>query len=243
MSLRTRLWHLRDRLADRVRPRHRIEVFARIYEQNLWGEPDSRSGVGSTSDATRNISRELPDLWTQYGIRSLVDAPCGDGNWMSQIAPALDNYLGVDIVPQLIEDNQRRYPTLRFRCADLTHDPLPRADAIHCRDCFQHLPTRLIRAALANFEASGARWLLLTTNADVTTYHDVVIGGFRPINFLEPPFNFPQSVAEIAENEFGRALALWDLRQGLASRFKPRTGSDESERQASEARSIQAGRE
>jgi hypothetical protein len=242
MSLRTRLWHLRDRLAARVRPRHCEDVFARIYEQNLWGEPDSRSGVGSTRDATRNISRDLPGLWTQYGIRSLVDAPCGDCIWMSRIAPTLDSYVGVDIVPQLIEDNQRRYPKLRFCQADLTRDGLPAADAIHCRDCFQHLPTRLIREALANFEASGARWLLLTTNADVPAYHDVVIGGFRPINFLQPPFNFPQPVADIAEDEFGRALALWDLRQGLASRFRPRPGSDESDRQASSARSSHPGR-
>jgi hypothetical protein len=216
---RRTFWRTRDRLADLFRARHREQVFTRIYARNLWGSADSRSGVGSTADATQAVSGALPTLWAQHGIRSLVDAPCGDCNWMSRIAPGLEHYLGVDIGPQLIEDNQRRYPHLQFRVADLTHDPLPKADAIHCRDCFQHLPTRLIRAALKNFEASGARWLMLTTNADVPAYHDVVIGGFHPINFLSPPFNFPAPIAEIAEDDAGRVLALWDLGAGLTGRF------------------------
>lgn len=240
--LRGGLWRARDRIADFFKSGHREDVFTRIYTHNLWGSEDSPSGVGATSTATAAVVQELPGLWKRYEIRSLVDAPCGDCNWMSRIAPALDSYVGMDIVRPLVEENQRRYPHLIFRCADLTRDPLPAADAIHCRDCFQHLPTHLIRAALQNFQASGARWLLLTTNTDVSTYHDVVIGGFRPINFLRPPFNFPQPVADIAEDRLGRTLALWDLRQGLASRFKPRPGSEESERQASLARSLHGER-
>ena len=240
--LRGELWRARDRLADLARYGHREHVFTRIYTDNLWGSPDSRSGVGSTSGATANVVECLPGLWKQYEVRSLVDAPCGDCSWMSRIAPALDSYVGIDIVRPLIEENQRRYPQLSFRCADLTRDPLPAADAIHCRDCFQHLPTRLILSALRNFEASGARWLLLTTNTDVKAYEDIVIGGFRPINVLLPPFNFPPPVAEIPEDSVGRTLGLWDLGQNLASRFKPRSGSEASARHASLANRLEAER-
>ena len=240
--LRGRLWRARDRITDLFKSSHREDVFTRIYKGNLWGSQDSRSGVGSTSEATANVVEALPALWKDYAIRSMVDAPCGDCNWMSRIAPALEMYTGMDIVRPLIEANQRQYPHLNFRCADLTRDPLPTADAIHCRDCFQHLPTHMILSALRNFEASGARWLLLTTNADVKTYHDVVIGGFRPINFLRPPFNFPRPVAEISEDRLGRTLALWDLRQSLAARFRARSGSEESERHASPARNLQGER-
>ncbi len=108
---------------------------------------------------------------------------------------------------------------MEFRCADLTRDTLPKADAIHCRDCFQHLPTYLIVSALRNFEATGAKWLLLTTNDEVADYHDTVIGGFRPINFRRPPFNFPAPVCAIAEDTVGRSLALWDLSVELTPRM------------------------
>jgi hypothetical protein len=208
-------------VADLFKPSHRQDVFSRIYRDNEWESEHSRSGEGSAPDATAKVVEQLPALWQKYGIRSIVDAPCGDCNWMSRIAPALDTYIGIDIVAPLIEANQRQYPHLQFRCDDLTRAALPAVDAIHCRDCFQHLPTRLILAALRNFEASGARWLLLTTHVNVTPYHDVVIGGFRPIDFLRPPFNFPEPVAQIAEDEAGHTMALWDLRQSLASRFKP----------------------
>jgi hypothetical protein len=88
---------------------------------------------------------------------------------------------------------------------------LPKADAILCRDCFQHLPTRLIFSALKNFRASGARWVFLTTNDDVRVNTDAVIGGFRPINLQLPPFGFPNPTEKIAEDDHGRYLALWPL--------------------------------
>ena len=221
-ALRSRLWRLRDRASDLFRKGYRASVFTRIYEENLWGEQGSVSGPGSIAVATARVTTQLPEIWRQYGITSLVDAPCGDCNWMSGIAPLLDRYTGIDIVETLIQANRARYPMLEFRCADLTRDPLPTADAIHCRDCFQHLPTYLIVSALANFETTGARWLLLTTNDEVVDYHDTVIGGFRPINFQLPPFNFPAPVCAIAEDPAGRSLALWDLSAKLIRRMTDR---------------------
>lgn len=218
-KLRARFWRLRDRLSDRFRRGYRASVFTRIYQQNLWGERDSVSGPGSVVEATAQITTQLPELWRSYGIKSLVDAPCGDCNWMSRIAPLLDHYTGIDIVETLIEANRAKYPALEFRCADLTRDRLPKADAIHCRDCFQHLPGYLIVSGLKNFESSGARWLLLTTNDDVTDYHDTVIGGFRPIDFQRAPFNFPAPIDAIAEDGRGRKLALWDLSTKLTDRL------------------------
>jgi hypothetical protein len=209
--LRTALWRARDAARDYVRPGHRRDVFTTIYEQNLWGCDESRSGVGSSPAATSAIVEELPGLWTRHGIRSLIDAPCGDCGWMSKIAPQLDRYLGVDIVESLIESNRKKFPSLDFMCGDLTRDVLPRADAILCRDCFQHLPTRLIFSALRQFKASGSTWVLLTTNDNVQANQDGVIGGSRPLNLRRPPFNFGEPVEKIAEDGEGRSVALWRL--------------------------------
>jgi hypothetical protein len=214
-TLRGGLWRARDRVQDWLRGReHRQGVFTRIYDQNLWGSNQSRSGPGSTPDGSREVSLNLPRLWSRYEIHSLVDAPCGDFAWMQHIVGALASYVGADIVPGAIARNQERYgrPGITFICADLTHDALPQADAILCRDCFQHLPTRMIRAGLRSFSTSGARWLLLTHDENVRAYSDVPIGSYRPINFRLAPFNFPPPHDAINEDGTGRQLALWEFR-------------------------------
>jgi hypothetical protein len=214
-TLRLHAWRFRDALQHRVRGRaHRRHIFERIYEQNLWGDPESASGGGSGTAATDVIRRELPALLARYGIRSLLDAPCGDFHWMRHVAGSLDRYLGVDIVRDLVERNTRLYGSerIQFVCSDIVVDRLPSADAVLCRDCFIHLPTRLIRAALANFRVSGIQYLLLTNDRDVESYHDIPIGSFRRVNFEHAPFSFPPPLAVVNESPNGdRQLCLWEI--------------------------------
>jgi hypothetical protein len=54
------------------------ERFARIYSTNLWSDPESRSGVGSSLDSTRVVRAELPKALRQLEARVLLDVPCGD---------------------------------------------------------------------------------------------------------------------------------------------------------------------
>jgi hypothetical protein len=214
-GLRYQLRLLTDTVYDRLRGEaYRQAVFHRIYAENLWGDPESVSGRGSNPVATETIRRELPILFKEYRICSLLDAPCGDFLWMKEVVGCLDRYVGVDIVPELIEQNTIAYRTERvaFICADITADTLPQCEMVLCRDCLIHLPTRLIRRALQNFQASGARYLLLTNERDTEGYQEIPIGSFRPINFTRPPFSFPQPLATLSEDATGsRQLCLWEL--------------------------------
>jgi hypothetical protein len=198
---------------DHLLASHRRAVFEGIHSANLWGDAQSVSGGGSSLSATGVVRRELPDLVRQYGVRTLLDAPCGDFNWMREVADVVDRYVGVDIVPALIAKNASLYQSdkISFRCADVAADPLPRSDLVLCRDCFIHLPTRLIYRALDNFHATGARWLLMTNDAAVGGYRDIPIGSFRPINFRRAPFLFPPAERIIHESDAGRELCLWEF--------------------------------
>ena len=215
VRLRFQLWRLRDAMRDRCLGKaHRQTVFQRIHDQNLWGDAESVSGSGSGSAATCVVRLELPNLFQRYGIRSVLDAPCGDFHWMKDVAKSLDSYVGVDIVPQLIERLASTYQTdtVSFICADIVTEPLPSADLVLCRDCFIHLPTRLIRASIRNFRATGARYIFLTSDRDAEPYHDIPLGSFRRINFTRPPFSFPNPICSLTEEETGgRQLCLWDL--------------------------------
>src|SRR6266511_4866403 len=59
------------------------EIFTYIYRTNLWGSPESGSGVGSELAATEVLRAEIPRLIRLYEVGSLLDLPCGDFGWLS----------------------------------------------------------------------------------------------------------------------------------------------------------------
>jgi hypothetical protein len=194
------------------------EVFSDIYRRQLWGSGETVSGEGSTLAFTEPLRAELPSILGRLGVRSLLDVPCGDFNWMRRTELDLDQYIGADIVPELVAKLQRENtaPQRRFLVVDVVRDALPKADAVLCRDCLIHLSNADAAAALANIRRSGARWLLSTTFPRVTANRDIVTGWFRPVNLCLPPFNLPAPVELVDERQYERAVGLWSLTAGTA---------------------------
>src|SRR6266481_2752729 len=137
--------------------------FRRIHDTNMWGAAASASGLGSEIDATIVLRTELPRLFKKLGMTSLLDAPCGDAGWINKADLGV-RIVGVDIVPALIASLQARAAAGvikgEYHLADITRDPLPRCDAVLCRDALVHLSFENIERAVANFKASGAVWLI-----------------------------------------------------------------------------------
>ncbi len=202
-------------------PRKYMEsTFAPFYAENLWGDAESKSGPGSNHTRTAKLRNELPALLQEIGARSILDAPCGDFNWMKETPLALKRYVGVDIIPELITRNQSLYGNdqTQFLLLDLTRDELPRADVILCRDCFIHFSYRHIAAALRNFKRTGSTYILTNTYSEWRQNENIRTGDFRHLNLLLPPFNFPPPLREIDEKYpeeqeefFGKKLGLWKL--------------------------------
>jgi hypothetical protein len=196
------------------------DVFLAIYRDNRWGSQESRSGPGSTSARAAAFLPDLVALLRTLDTRVLVDAPCGDFNWAGVLADAVDRYIGVDVVGEIIARNQLRAnsPSRLFLHRDVTRDPLPAADVILCRDCLVHFAFADIWRALRNFQQSGSRYLLTTTFAERDRNHDVTTGAWRPLNLERPPFCFPSPVAVVDERCLhsggswrDKRLALWEL--------------------------------
>jgi hypothetical protein len=195
--------------------------FQRIHDTGLWGAAASTSGLGSEMEATAVLRTELPRLLKKLGVASLLDAPCGDAGWINHAGLGV-RYVGVDIVPSLIERLQARAAAGEikgeYRLADITRDLLPRCDAILCRDALVHLSFANIERAVANFRASGAAWLIATTFAEWQTNGDCEDGDWRALNFERAPFQWAPPVELLNENctEAGggwrdKSLGVWRL--------------------------------
>ena len=205
-----------QRLANRFSTAE--ERFRHIYDTNHWDEAESVSGPGSTMEETEPIRRELPALLGELGAISLLDLPCGDFHWMQHTDLASIDYIGGDLVGELIERNQAKHARdgVEFRKIDLVNDTLPAVDVILCRDCLVHLSFTDAHAALANVARSGAKWLLTTSFPRVTRNDDIVTGQWRPLNLMLHPFNLPEPAKRIAENctetEFAdKLLGVWPI--------------------------------
>jgi hypothetical protein len=193
------------------------DIFLAIYESNLWGSPESRSGPGSTLARAADFLPDLATLLQTLKTRILVDAPCGDFNWAGALATVVDSYIGIDVMRQIVARNQRLAGNSNavFLHGDLTSDPVPTADVILCRDGLVHFSLSDIRRSLHNFKQSRSRYLLTTTFVEHGDNPDITTGEWRPLNLERPPFRFPPPLASVDERCLHSGGVFRDKRLGL----------------------------
>lgn len=221
-----RRWRAKRAEVERFRRQSRGEVFREIYETRKWGG-DSVSGKGSGMERTHRIRQWLPGLLEELQVTSILDVPCGDHDWIATLDLGGREYIGVDIVPALIERNREKYPHRRFEVIDVCQSPLPDADFVLCRDLLVHLSLADVDAALANLLAVRGRYFMCTTFPGIGKNVDSVTGKHRRLNFCLPPFNWPQPLRNLEEGTeagqlHGKCQGLWSLPElgaaGLADR-------------------------
>lgn len=205
-----------------------LAAFRHAYERNHWAGDESVSGPGASADQTEVIRRRLPEICSRLRVRTLLDLPCGDFSWMSLVDLADVRYIGGDLLPELIEENSRRYARQgrEFRVVDLLESPLPQADIVLCRDCLVHFSFSDVARASNNLRRSGITWLLTTTFPAQSWNEDIHTGDWRPINLERAPFDWPTPVELLNERctegggQFAdKSLGLWrvsDIPAGLA---------------------------
>jgi len=172
------------------------KIFTRIYARNSWRDAESRSGPGSTAGRTGLLRSRLSELIGELGVRSLLDVPCGDFNWMRLTELPGVEYLGADVVAELVRTNTLLYggPGRKFVEIDMLRGPLPQADLVLCRDGLVHLSFSDITSAILAIKKSRATYLLVTTFTACSRNIDVPTGDWRPLNLDLSPFHFPPAL-------------------------------------------------
>jgi SAM-dependent methyltransferase len=197
------------------------DPFRDIYNKNLWRSQESVSGGGSELAATETIRKMLPLLIDDLSIRSMLDVPCGDFNWMQEVIKKCESvdYIGGDIVVKMIEKNKTRYNSnhVQFIQVDITKDELPKVDLIFCKDCLQHLSFKKVIDAINNFKKSGSKYLLVTSYPWTWRNYDILDGDYCPLNLQKSPFCLPKPLQKIKENstvggvERDKTMYLYEL--------------------------------
>lgn len=201
------------------------EAMTHVYDSNVWGSKESRSGEGSTRKQTMYIEFEVPALFDRLDITSVLDIPCGDFQWMSRaLARCSDiKYHGADVVEELVNINKLQYGSdnVDFSCLDITSDKLPQADLIFTRDLLVHLTDEQVFKAFENIKASGAKYLATT---HFNWFHipnnplaEARGGSWRKINLRMAPFNLPMPIDLISEGSsqplgIDKTIGVWEVK-------------------------------
>ena len=172
-------------------------VFEKVYRLRAWGQG---SGPGSRENSTEAYRMALQYVLKGWKIRRVIDLGCGDWEFSRLLDWSEIEYLGLDVVSTIIENNTIKYSnaTIRFECADIRYTTL-KADLFIFKDVLQHWPTQDVQQFLNRMR--GKRMLITNTHtkAHATTNSDIELGEFRPLSLLAFPFKLGPSARMLLE--------------------------------------------
>lgn len=182
------------------------------------GLPETICGRGSTVAFTEKMRPQLSTLLHLLDVRAMLDAPCGDFNWMRLVDLHSIDYIGMDSNPDHCANTLTKISSAGLSpkskevfCRNVILDPLGDAahvDLILCRDFMQHLPDELIWFLLRNFLRTSAKFFLFTSHGNENNSKIGRAGDFRPLNLTKAPFYFSEPKEKI-EDGTNRILGLW----------------------------------
>ena len=203
------------RVLDRLGVRRRR--FEKAAQTGIWSSSgESLSGDGSSLQATEGVRTALPLVLAEFNVRTLLDVPCGDWNWMSQVDLPLERYIGGDIATSLIDANRERYGSAvrEFLVIDLCTDSLPPADMLLCRDALVHFSFADIWRVLENVRSGDIGLFATTTFLATRVNSNQPTGrGWRHLNLRAPPFNLPEPLRVVVDNHnrADQRLCVWKV--------------------------------
>jgi hypothetical protein len=189
---------LRDILIGKILPiLSEKKKFELIYKTGYWKSKnsDSFSGGGSNIESTSKIRRSLQKFLQEREIKTMLDLPCGDWSWMSKVDLTGIEYIGGDIVDDIIFKNTAKYPNYKFQILDVVNDNLPAVDLLFVRDCLVHLEEEQIKAVFDKVVRSGSTYFATTIHVKCQeNATPSAADRWRKINFTIEPYNLEEPI-------------------------------------------------
>jgi len=177
-------------------------VMSQIYEKHLWGGEnyDFYSGEGSHHcefvEPYIEVVKEFLESFDDPIV--VCDLGCGDFNVGKDLFSSSKKYIGIDIVPELIERNKKKFTAdnLNFFCLNIAEDELPEADCVILRQVLQHLSNKEVKQIADKL--SNYKFVILTEHipeGDFVPNKDIITGqGNRikknsGVDLTKSPFN------------------------------------------------------
>jgi SAM-dependent methyltransferase len=169
------------------------EVFQRIYRNSEWGRG---SGPGSSPSNTIEYRAFIESFIQANAIKQVTDFGCGDWQFSHLIDWTGIDYLGIDFVSEVVDENNKRFSSTNIEFRQVNDiDEIPTGDLLIAKEVLQHLPNSVVREFLIAIRKKYRFALLTNTTAPrPMANQDIPIGGFRPLRLQDTPFDAPCAV-------------------------------------------------
>ena len=162
--------------------------FTNIYEKELWGRGKG-SGAGSRPKFNAPYITFLENFLRDNNIKSVIDFGCGDWQFSQYIDWGNVNYLGLDVVDSVIENNKKQFPKYSF-ISDTTVFPyLENRELILIKDVIMHWPNEEIISFLDKLITYDIKILLINQFGQGKNRRLKRVGGFSSIDYDKFPLN------------------------------------------------------
>jgi SAM-dependent methyltransferase len=169
------------------------QAFQAIYRERSWGRG---SGPGSSPSNTIEYRAFIERFIEANGVTTVTDLGCGDWQFSYLIDWSGKEYLGLDLVPEVIAENRKHFsaPNIRFE-EFKTIDQLPTGDLLIAKEVLQHLPNQMITEYLVAIRKKY-RFALFTNSSEpkALANKDIAVGEFRPLRLQDEPFKVPGAI-------------------------------------------------
>jgi len=191
----------------------------RLYQRKIKIRPDNYTSLWgkSSSESMKNskgLRDGLPDLFEKLDINKFTDCGCGDFLWMSQIDFTVVDYLGCDIVDDLIKRNKKKFPEFRFKQLNVVEEKPRKSDMIFLRSVFIHLTLEQCLKAIENIKASNSRYLMASTLTELDVNFETSCLMKKNRNLMIAPFNFPEPLILVKQRndiENDQYMGVWKI--------------------------------
>ena len=141
--------------------------FTNIYNTNYWIDG---SGSGSTIENTKLYNKTIVDFIRQNNITQITDIGCGD--WQSSFLIYQEfqqiDYLGIDCVKSVIENNKLNHPQYNFITLDIlcNIDLIRDCELYIIKDVLQHWKLKDIYDFLDQLIEKNFKYIIITNRGN-----------------------------------------------------------------------------
>ena len=164
------------------------DEFTNIYEKELWGQGKG-SGAGSRPKFNAPYITFLENFLRDNNIESVIDFGCGDWQFSRYVDWGSVDYLGLDIVDTVIENNKKQFWWESFVSDTDVFKYLEGREFIIIKDVIMHWPNEEILFFLDKLVTYDIKILLINVFGQPKNRRLKRVGGFSRLDYDKFPLN------------------------------------------------------